>query len=242
MSKKLAQLVAAVVFFQGGYAFAESDVQGKSMADSDSPKDIWSGPYFGVGAGFENSIDRSTEYEAGTSESNGYTGLNSDSNGVVNLHIGYGWAVNRFVFSLEARIQGGTSESKDFQMLDGEEDPLYSTSYSSNFSKQLVTRLGYKIHESALGYMVLGLSAADYTRGYYSPSAPDGEFFSGTDNGKIIGLGYERRLSKRLGVRLEVSRSFYDEVIITPQSAWSSLDDIHNLEKTSISIALSQYF
>lgn len=204
--------------------------------------DLWTGLYVGIGADLAQVADRSTEFGAGTADPNGFSGLTEDSLSAPGFHIGYGFAFDDVVLSLEARVQKGRTYSKDGQIVAGTRSAFFDTSYSSDRSWQVVARTGMRHGAAGLAYVMAGIAGADYTRGYYSSGAPDGEFFRGTEHGKVFGVGYEQMVSDHLSARCELSRTFYDSVSLSPQQAWSGLDDVHRASKTSLSVALSAYF
>lgn len=196
----------------------------------------------GLGAEYGRLADRSDEYVGGTITSNGFSGLNVDTPTAVSLHLGYNVEVKDFVLGVEAKLRKGTAENKDFQLLSGLRTPDFSTSYDSDTSWQIVGRAGVRVGTRGLAYAALGLAGAKVTRGYYSSSAPDGEFFSGTDTGTVIGLGYGHMMSGQWSMRVEVTRIEYNRVTHTPVAAWSSLDDTHRAQSTSLSLSITRHF
>lgn len=205
------------------------------------------GAYVGFGFGTSAITDNQTNYSALTGgyasgEPNGWGATLADRGGLVSISGGYTWSMSGFLVGIDARIDRRKFDVVEFEALNGVADEDYTTSYRSDSSRQLSVRLGKMVHEDSMAYIKLGRAWSDYSRTYTHRTINIvEETVSGTDTGKVFGLGMEFNWAADWNVNVDVSRIVYDPSVATLTDVYAE-DSVHDIRENIVTVMIVRRF
>lgn len=201
-----AALLAATGAHAGGYTIPS--VEAPIIAAPPSMDTDWSGAYLGgsIGYSFNGDDEVGLFLNQNGQEVGRRTGLgNLDLNGpTAELHAGYRWQRDRWVFGPEFSIETGNVEDRI-----GLTNPAITAESSVNFIASLGFKTGYLVQPQTMLYGVAGVTYGDFDMRLEAGGQSRTESYSA--NGYSLGLGAERRVNDRMSVFAEWQYREFDK-------------------------------
>jgi len=227
-------LATASAASAGGYIAPQVEPEVVAPIVPVTPVGNWQGAYGGVSLGyaFGGKDDFGFDYGEGEVPSQGklkLKGINGD------LHVGYRWQRDRWVFGPELSIMGGDiKDNFDFAAgtvvtpdvglpvaLGGAEAESKVNSVAA-----LKLKTGYEVQPNTLVFGTLGVARGDFT---YTVAGDDFDYKS---NGVVFGLGFERMVNDRMSLVAEIERNQFDkkEVDLYPGVTTNASPSFNNVK------------
>ena len=194
--------LAATGAVAGGYIAPVTDVPIVPAAPMPAPVSDWAGGYAGVSLGYSFSGEDEVGFEfySGDSILSRETDVTNEKlKGVTgDIHAGYRWQRNNWVFGPELAIEGGSVDaSNDFTLLGGPASLESSIKYVAT----LAFKTGYLVNPQTMVYGTGGFVHGKFDYELAAPGYNQKESY--TANGFTLGLGVERKVNERMSVFAE---------------------------------------
>ncbi len=169
----------------------------------ESPSD-WAGGYGGLSLGYSFGADDEIGFDFLENDDADLIGRHTALDNVkvsgptAGLHAGYRWQRGNWVFGPELAIEGGSvDDTRDFTVAETD----ISLESKVNWIATLAFKTGYLTNPQTLIYATAGVNHGDfdYTLSGNGESASVGY----TQNGWVLGFGFERKLSQRMSLFAE---------------------------------------
>lgn len=231
--------LAATGASAGGYIAPVTEVD-VVAAPLPAPVSDWAGAYGGVSLGYsfagddevglefyegDDLVDRQTD--VGDVELSGPT---------ADLHAGYRWQRNMWVFGPELAIEGGK--------IDDESDILGSDQASVesevNYIATLAFKTGYLVNPQTMVYGTAGFVHGDFD---YTLTGPDGSATEGFNaDGYTLGLGVERKVNDRMSVFAEYQYRDFGRTDVTFSDGTDSVVTVATPKHQNIKLGVNFSF
>ncbi len=193
----------------GGFIAPLEPVAVAPVVTAESPLD-WAGGYAGLSLGYSFGADDEIGFDYLQGGNDNLIGRRTALENVkvkgptAGLHAGYRWQRGNWVYGPELAIEGGSvDDSRDFvspaQGLGAATG--YDLESKVNWIATLAFKTGYVVSPQTLVYGTAGVNHGDFD--YTLTANGESQTVGYTQNGWVLGFGFERKLSQRMSIFAE---------------------------------------